>query len=285
MKNSRKRKAANKKIWFMLYGALVLACLACIAGFVLYLIDDEADQSQRQYESVAEKVVVPQIVIPDFLPAGEKAALPVNFEELQAINPEIYAWIQIPDTKVDYPILQHEGEDQSYYLTRDMYGEEAKAGSIYTEYYNKKDFYDPNTIIYGHNMKNGSMFHNLRYFAQEDFFEEHEDMYIYTPSSILCYKIFASYEYDDRHLLASFDFYDEAVFQSYIEEIMNPRSMYTMLREGYEIRPGNCIVTLSTCVGNKPNSRRLVQAVLVNELPAEYKGEIDGENSEEAETE
>lgn len=285
MNGKKKKRKQSKKIWVMLYGGMVILCLACIAGFIFYLIDDEAGRDQEQYEIVAEKVVNPEIEIPDSLPEGEKAELPVNFEELQAINPEIYAWIQIPDTKVDYPILQHEEDDQSYYLTHNMYGEKATAGSIYTEYYNKKDFYDPNTVIYGHNMKNGSMFHNLRYFAQEDFFEEHEDMYIYTPNSILCYKIFASYEYDDRHLLASFDFYDEEVFRNYIEEIMNPRSMYTMLREGYRIEPGNCIVTLSTCVGNKPNSRRLVQAVLVDELPAEYRGEVNGESSEEAETE
>lgn len=285
MRNKENKKKSNKKIWLILYGILVIACLVCIAGFVLFLLDDDAGESQKQYELVAEKVVISDIVIPEFVPEGEKAELPVDFEALQAMNPEIYAWIQIPDTRIDYPILQHESEDQSYYLTRDMYGDASKAGSIYTEYYNKKDFYDPNTIIYGHNMKNGSMFHDLRYFAQEDFFAEHEDLYIYTPSSILRYKIFASYEYDDRHLLATYDFYDEEVYQSYIEEIMNPRSMYTMLREEYEIRPGNCIVTLSTCVANKPNSRRLVQAVLVDELPAEYKGEVNGENNEETETE
>ena len=121
-------------------------------------------------------------------------------------------------------------------------------------------------------MKNGSMFHNVRYFAEREYFDEHEDLYIYVPGNILKYQIIACYEYDDRHLLGSFDFSDEEVFAEYLEEIMNPRSMYTMVRDGVELTTENRIITLSTCVANKPNNRRLLQAVFVEEIEAEYRG-------------
>ena len=71
--------------------------------------------------------------------------------------------------------------------------------------------------------------------------------------------------------MGSFDFSDEEVFEEYLEEIMNPRSMYTMVREGVDLTPENRIVTLSTCVANKPNNRRLLQAVFVEEIEAEYR--------------
>ena len=262
----KRRKKRNG--WKILYVILVLACLLCIGGMVLYLMQDNAEEVivEEQQEALKEEYVIQE------LPEKELAELPIDFEGLWEINPEIYAWICVPDTKIDYPILQHEGEDQGYYLTRDIYGENSQAGSIYTELYNRKDFTDPNTLLYGHNMKNGSMFHNVRYFAEREYFDEHEDLYIYVPGKILKYQIITCYEYDDRHILGSFDFSDEEVFAEYLEEIMNPRSMYTMVREGVELTTENRIVTLSTCVANKPNNRRLLQAVFVEEIEAEYRG-------------
>lgn len=266
----KRRKKRNE--WKILYVILVLACLLCIGGMVLYLMQDNAEGVivEEQQEALKEEYVVKETDVE--VAETELAELPIDFEGLWEINPEIYAWIRIPDTNIDYPILQHEGEDQGYYLTRDIYGENSQAGSIYTEHYNRKDFTDPNTLLYGHNMKNGSMFHNVRYFAEREYFDEHEDLYIYVPGKILKYKIITCYEYDDRHILGSFDFSDEEVFEEYLEEIMNPRSMYTMVREGVELTTENRIVTLSTCVANKPNNRRLLQAVFVEEIEAEYRG-------------
>ena len=275
----KRRKKRNG--WKILYVILVLACLLCIGGMVLYLMQDNAEEVivEEQQEALKEEYVVKETDVE--VAETELAELPIDFEGLWEINPEIYAWIRIPDTKIDYPILQHEGEDQGYYLTRDIYGENSQAGSIYTEHYNRKDFTDPNTLLYGHNMKNGSMFHNVRYFAEREYFDEHEDLYIYVPGKILKYQIITCYEYDDRHILGSFDFSDEEVFEEYLEEIMNPRSMYTMVREGVELTPENRIVTLSTCVANKPNNRRLLQAVFVEEFEAEYRG-AENEATEKA---
>ena len=259
----------NKK-WKVLYILLVIGCLLCIGGMLWYL---QADQQEEEIAEQKQEEIVEQFVSEEA--EVELAELPIDFEGLQEINPEIYAWIEVPGTKINYPILQHEGEDQSFYLTRDMYGERSQAGSIYTEDYNNKDFQDYHTVLYGHNMKNGSMFHNVRYFAEREFFDEHHELFIYMPGKILRYEIITCYEYDDRHLLSLFDYDDKEGFAKYIEEIMNPRSMYTMVREGQEVTTEDKLVTLSTCIANKPNNRRLLQAVLVEELDAEYRGAID----------
>lgn len=272
----------KKNIWKILYGVLVVLCLLCIVGMVIYLQKDKEQENAQleQQEVIEEQFVVQEQDVEETVMEEEKAELPIDFEGLQAINPEIYAWIRVPDTKIDYPILQHVGEDQSYYLTRDIYGKSQQAGSIYTEHYNTTDFMDPNTVLYGHNMKNGSMFHNVRYFAQKEYFDEHRDLYIYMPDKILKYEIITCYEYDDRHLLGTYDFYDEEVYAEYLEEIMNPRSMYTMIREGVQLTTEDKLVTLSTCVANKPNNRRLLQAVLVEVIEAEYRGTVNEDKNE-----
>lgn len=272
----------KKNAWKVLYVVLIMLCLVCIGGMFLYLQKDQEEEAaaEEQQEVLQEQYVVQDAAADVEVEEAEKAELPIDFEGLWEINPEIYAWIRVPDTNIDYPVLQHLEDDQSYYLTRNIYGESNQAGSIYTEYYNSRDFQEPNTVLYGHNMKNGSMFHNVRYFAEREYFDEHEELYIYLPEKILKYKIIACYEYDDRHLLGSFDFHDEEVFAEYLEEIMNPRSMYAMIREGVELTTEDKLVTLSTCVANKPNNRRLLQAVLVEEIEAEYRGAVNEDASE-----
>ena len=265
----------KKNIWKIVYVLLVAACLVCI-GVLLACLQKEEQQEvaiEEQQVQVQEQFVEEEADL-------ELAELPIDFEGLQKINPEIYAWLEVPDTNINYPVLQHEGEDQGYYLNRDIYGEVNQAGSIYTEDYNNKDFHDYHTVLYGHNMKNGSMFHNVRYFAEREYFDEHHELYVYMPGKILKYEIIACYEYDDRHLLGMFDFDNQEAYGEYLEEIMNPRSMYAMIREDWDVSVDDKLLTLSTCIANKPNHRRLLQAVLVEEIEAEYKG-ITEENSGE----
>ena len=131
---------------------------------------------------------------------------PVDFDKLADINPELYAWIRIPDTHIDYPIAQHEGEDQAYYLHHDLYGDPQFAGCIYSEEPNAKDFTDPVTVLFGHNMRNGSMFQNLyRYLDEEIFRKEDNYIYVYTPDGALVYKVYSAYYGDDFSILDHYD--------------------------------------------------------------------------------
>ncbi len=203
-----------------------------------------------------------QTLIDMGIPIPEKE---IDFADLQEnVNKDIYAWIYIPDTQIDYPVLQHP-TDNLYYLNYNLDGSKGYPGCIYTEDYNAKDFTDPNTVIYGHNMKNGTMFAGLHRFEDSEYFEGHPYVYIYTEDKLYVYEIFAAYESGNEHILYNNDFTDDYVFLRYLSEIMDGRTMNGNLREDISMTSENRIITLSTCVANKPDRRYLVQGVLLNE--------------------
>lgn len=210
-------------------------------------VKDETEESESEDPAEEESTVV----------------IPIDFGTLTAQNPEIYAWITVAGTVIDYPVVQS-AEDNSYYLTHSAYKEEAVEGAIFTENYNSTDFQDPNTVIYGHDMKNGSMFQNLLSYEDKTFFDSNRDIVIYTPDAIRHYKIFAAYPYDDRNILLSFDFNVESVYQAYLDSIYATRNMHAQIDTATVVTTDDKIITLSTCYGSQPDKRFLVQAVLTS---------------------
>lgn len=191
---------------------------------------------------------------------------PIDFEKLKKKNSDIYAWIKVPNTDVDYPILQSYDDDDNFYLTHDLNKKYSFGGSIYTQRANSTDFYDRNTVIYGHDLTTGKMFTTLHKFRNKDFFDKNKYFYIYMEHHILKYKIISAYKYDDRHILNSFDFSDDQVFLDYLEYIKDPKSVLKNERQGIELNLDSKIVTLSTCIGNESDKRYLVQGVLVKDV-------------------
>ncbi len=210
-------------------------------------------------EEWAENTETTMVSNPDFQTRED-----LDFEKLQNRNSDIYAWIEVPGTKVDYPIVQHLN-DNTYYLTRTIDHEKKTAASIFTETYNTKDFEDHHTVIYGHNMKNGSMFKTLHYFEDPEFFEENREVIIYLPNQTRYYRIFAAYTYDNRHLLNNYYCEDPDIFQSYLDEVFAIRDFGANIDREMEITAEDHIITLSTCVDSGDSTQRyLVQAVLVS---------------------
>lgn len=188
----------------------------------------------------------------------------IDFTALQKRNPDIYAWIEVPGTLIDYPIVQHP-DDNTYYLNYNIDGQKTTAASIYTEDYNSKDFNDHHTVIYGHNMKNDSMFGSLHSYHDADFFEENRDIIIYMPEETRVYKIFAAYTYDNRHLLHSFYCEEPESFQNYLDEIFAIKDFDAHIDTDMEVTGDDYVITLSTCVESGDSAQRyLVQAVLVS---------------------
>ena len=187
----------------------------------------------------------------------------IDFDYLKTLNEDIYAWITVPGTIIDYPILQHPTDD-TYYLHHNLDGSYGYPGCIYTESLNAKDFTDPNTVVYGHNMKAGTMFAGLHQFEDREFFDANEEVVIYLPDRTLHYRIFAAYVYDDRHLLYSFDFSDKEVYASYLKSIYDIRDMSANIDRETEVTEDDKIITLVTCMAGAANAekRLLVQAVL-----------------------
>lgn len=275
---SEKKQNSVWKAVFVIAIILVIAGLAFVCWYLFNLYT-----SGSEYENIkpTELVTEVQTEAPsdgDTLDAPLDNIAPsevhdtvnggINFSELWEINTDLYAWIKIPNTMIDYPIAQYQGDDDSYYLTHNMYKESAFAGCIYTEKLNSKDFSDPNTVLYGHNMQNGSMFRALHSFRDEDFFNENQYIYIYLPDRTLTYQIFSAYEYDDRHLLYSFDFTNKEVFQEYLDYAQNPTSAMMYNTRDLDVTTDDKIITLSTCLGDIETSRYLVQGVLIKDEPA-----------------
>lgn len=247
-----------KKRIFVVAGAIIIVvgvALGCV-GLSKYFSQKNAG---AMYEDLKEDWGVEPLLD---IPQADEEVNPIDFKELTAKYPDVYAWIRIPGTNVDYPIVQHES-DNEYYLKHTIDGKKRIEGSIFTENYNSKDFEDPNTLIYGHNMLNGSMFRTLHKYKDRQFFDENRDVYIYQDGKILKYRIFAAYTYDDRHIMMSFDFEDEKNFEIYLNSILTNRGMSDNIDTGISITTKDKIITLSTCTSNQ-SQRYLVQAVLVS---------------------
>lgn len=195
--------------------------------------------------------------------SGEKIENPIDFESLMEENDEVYAWIVVPNTDVNYPVLQSESDD-NYYLSHDIDKNYSFPGAIYSQSCNSKDFTDRVTVLYGHNMANGSMFNGLHNFEDETFFDENKYFYIYTPGHKLTYEVAAALLYDDRHIMNSFDFTDDEVYQKFIDSMLSPHSVNANVREGTSVTINDKIVILSTCP-NYASGRYLVQGVLIND--------------------
>ena len=192
----------------------------------------------------------------------------IDWDKLHATNPDIYAWINVPGTSVDYPVLQHP-TDNGYYLMHNLDGSYGYPGVIYTEDYNSKDFTDPNTVLYGHNMDNTTMFSTLHKFSDPDMVLNPHYIYIYTEDGrTLVYEIFAAYEYPSLHLLINFDVKNEYVFEQYLRNISNIDITGTgvaNIRHDIEPTVDDRIITLSTCTTDHDASERfLVVGVLLN---------------------
>ena len=183
----------------------------------------------------------------------------VDFAALQAYNSDIYAWIYIPNTKVNYPIVQSQTDD--YYLMKNVDGSRGYPGAIYTNKVNSKTFQDFNTVIYGHNMRNKSAFGSLHSFDSQEFFDNNQDMYIYTSDGVYYYQIFSTVKFSNAMVLDAFPSYSDYGKQSFVNMTLTgyAKSSVEHVRTGAEVTTDDKFVTLSTCISDS-NYRFLVIA-------------------------
>lgn len=205
----------------------------------------------------------------------EPVVLPVDFAALQEVNPDIYAWLEIPGTTIDQPVLQHP-TDQLYYHYHDYSGASSIFGAVYSQSdYNDTSFDAPMTVLYGHDtvFYNPCAFAELNNYADALYFDEHRTVLVYTPEAVYTYRVFAAYVHNNEHLLACHDFADPAVFTQFFDELAQTPGLYGCVLEDELPEPGDLVLTLSTCFRTNRNQRFLVQAVL--EETAYVEGEAE----------
>lgn len=194
------------------------------------------------------------------VPASEQT---VDLASLMKVNPEVYAWLYVPETNVNYPVVQS-AEYDNFYLDHNVYKNYSFPGAIYSQSCNSRDWNDRVTVLYGHNMLDGSMFATIHYFSDPNFFNEHPYFYIYTADRKLTYEVVTAFDYDSTHIMNAYDFTQDSVFQDWLDQAKNPRSLSANVRESVELSLDSKFVVLSTCQ-NYGDGRFLVQGVLTKD--------------------
>lgn len=191
----------------------------------------------------------------------------VDFRALKEENPEIFAWIYIPDTSIDAPVAQS-GESDEYYASHNITKENDENGALYIEAANLTSMCDFNTVIHGNTAEDGEsgLFAELYQFSDPDYFDSHEQMYLYLEDNVLTYEIFAAYERENNSLIRTYDFTYLSGCDQFLKDMYGIRSMNMMIRSGWEdVTPYHFLVTLTTSRGKDSDSQFVVLAALIED--------------------
>ena len=213
----KKKRSAS----ILLLLAVVLAAAAGIKTYVDYQVRAAAE---REYESLAELARQTEARVETETPIESEPeeteapyVSPIQFDELKEINPDIVGWLKVEGTEIDYPIVQT-GNNETY-LNTDFEGKKSVAGAIYLDYESEPDFSGRHNIIYGHNMKNGSMFKDIVKYKDEEYFMEHQDITVYTPEREYHLRPMSVLYTEPTGMRRKTKFATEESFQAYVEEM------------------------------------------------------------------
>lgn len=271
----------NKKVRIALI--VVLALVFVGAGIKLISVIREYNEAESIYDESRENFVVledpeePSAEPADPDPEASEPVEPevffpsveIDFDSLQDTNPDVFGWIWMPGTDMSYPLLV--GESNQEYLYTGYNNQHTSSGSIFMDYRNSADLTDENTVIFGHNMRNGSMFGSLKEFRDQEYFDVHDYIYIFTPERAFKYCVFSAYETFSTSDSYTLWFEREVKVDEETTKItMSNEDYLAMLKEESlvksEVEPdvGDRLLMLSTCTG-QGNRRFVLHAVLIGE--------------------
>lgn len=239
---------------------LVIIILLGICFIVYFFINK---QKNVDLDIIKDKAIIPSSQIKNNESTQELQTkkdypdLNIDFDYLNSVNDDIFAWIYIPNTKVNHPVLFNQ-DDNSYYLTHDYSGKVNSIGSIFIEDYNTTTLNDRVTLIYGHNMRDGDQFGTLDSYSDIDFFNKNQKMYIYTKADIKEYSLLFATPYTDKHLMFWYDMNDNAQFKNLIYTLSTVRHINSNYIDNIDIQDDDKIIILSTCYYDGEYSRYLV---------------------------
>lgn len=253
----------------VILGISIVIVLLSVGYIIYYYVTlhnkaEVYEELQTEVRVETEEVTEQETEEPIEVEEEEEIIIPIDFDALYEVNSDVYAWIEIEDTNVSYPILQS-ATDDSYYLSHTIDGIAGLPGTIYTEAIGGTDFEVFNTVIYGHNMNDDSMFGGLNLYRDLDYMMEHEYIVIYTEDAIRTYQIFVVTTFSDAYLVYAYDFERTLDCAAFLEDIISYKSWDNVVRDDIEVTEEDRIITLSTCIGNMPDNRLLVGAVLIEE--------------------
>ena len=266
-KKSRKKKATS--IGSVIRGMIfvVALCVFCYSAFQLYQIFSNYKKSIDEYNDIKEQVQhtvgeeeeeqeFPSEIYINGVSLSELLGkrYEFDFDKLLKINSEVVGWISIKDTTIDYPMVQT--TDNEKYLRQTLTGEFNNAGTIFVDTNVINPFEDRNTVIHGHNQRSKQMFHDLIYYDDISFYQEHPVVVIYTPTETMVYEVFSAYSHRSELTPYKLGFANDSQYESWLQEIKEKPVIDT----GVEVGAKDKIITLSTCTNDWEDERFVVHA-------------------------
>lgn len=208
-----------------------------------------ADPSQP--DASATPVVEEIVLDPEVSPIN------VDFNALLTRNPETMGWLYCPDTAINYPVTQT--DDNMFYLHKDIDGNYSSYGTLFVECLCQKNFKSLNSIIYGHHMNDGNMFAKLVNYAKQDYYNQHPVFYLNTPEMNYRVELFSGYITDMNSDTYSIDFTSAEENQAWLDKII----AQSTFESSVAVKPGDKILTLSTCTYEYDNARFVVHGKMI----------------------
>ncbi|MGL4875096.1 MAG: class B sortase [Clostridium sp.] len=228
----------GKKILVGILAVISIFCFAQVGG--KYFEDEEAKTVYKEIEEIEKNIENENI--------EEAEKLKKKYSEMKKINGDYIFWLNVKGTNINYPVAK--SKDNYEYLHMNFDKNKNSSGAIFMDFSNRTD--DFNTIVHGHNMKNGTMFNNLVKFKDAEFYKKNKEITIYKENEKEVYEIFSVYVVE-----AEEDFLRRSYSKEYIEYI-NSKNIY---KEKIEIKEKDKIITLSTCSYEFDNARTVIHAV------------------------
>ena len=260
--NSKKKLPRRELIRYIIMGVSLVVFIVSVSMLIYYIT--QYGKSQKIYNDLNEEVLettennTTEFVDDDNVEHTFEITNTIDFEYLKSINPDCVAWISFPVLGIEYPVVQ--GTNNSYYLPHSYNNVETWSGSIYMDYRNTPDCTDRHTILYGHNMQDGSMFHKLLKYDKESFYKEHDGenyFYVYLEGGVNVYEVYAVIDAEvvKNQIPFSLLSLDKYSLEEYEAEISSLQDYDT----GVTLSADDKLMTLLTCqYDSTSNVRHLV---------------------------
>ncbi len=247
--------------------------IVCAAGVVLMVRQSIQYRRAAELNEQAQALLqmqaaeqAPTVTLPEDLPTeleelyltqaplDESAAflLTADYSALQDFNPDVFGWVFVPGCDISFPLLRSRDNQDYLYTAWDKTF--SLAGSVFLECKNNRDMMDFHSIIYGHNMKNGTMFAPLKQYENADFWPEHPYVYVLADGILRRYEVFSAYEAKVKSETYRLYFEDEAMKQTAIDLFRSS----SLVANGTDVTTDDYIMTLSTCTGRGTYEARFV---------------------------
>ena len=183
-----------------------------------------------------------------------------TLKDLKKLNPDVKAWIQVPKTNIDYPVVQ--GQDDMEYINKNVYGEFELSGAIFLSCLNKDDFSDPYNLVYGHNMKNGGMFADVADFTNKEYFETHQKGKLYLTDATRKIRFFACMKVTAADAKI---YHPDGYRKENLKDLLDYIQANAVQYRDVNVEDENSLIALSTCSEAETNGR----VVLIGKLERE----------------